>query len=123
MAMTSETRHGTAVFVCPADGPPLRDGADALEVIGAALGADAELVVLPVRRLTDDFFALRTGVAGEIAQKFVNYRLRLAVLGDISRHLAASSALRDFVRESNRGRQLWFLTDVDELDERLSKTV
>lgn len=123
MAMSSETRHGTAVFLCPADGPPLRDGGDALEVIGAALGADAELVVLPVRRLTDDFFALRTGVAGEIAQKFVNYRLRLAVLGDISRHLAASSALRDFVRESNRGRQLWFLTDVDELDERLSKTV
>jgi hypothetical protein len=51
----------------------------------------------------------------------VNYRLRLAVLGDISRHVAESTALRDFVYESNQGNQLWFLGGVEELDERLRK--
>lgn len=121
--MTIDTRHGTPVLVCSAEGAPVRDGAAALDLIGEALGTGAELVVLPVERLTDEFFTLSTGVAGEIAQKFVNYRLRLAVLGDISRHLAASGALRDFVRECNRGRQLWFLADQIELDERLRKTV
>ncbi|SCL21101.1 protein of unknown function [Micromonospora rhizosphaerae] len=121
--MTTETRHGIPVYACPAEGAPLRDGADALEVVGAALGAGAELVVLPVERLTGDFFRLRSGVAGEIAQKFVNYRLRLAVVGDIAGHLADSAPLRDFVRESNRGRQLWFLASPAELDERLRKTV
>jgi hypothetical protein len=45
--------------------------------------------------------------------------MALVVLGDISRHTEASSALRDFVRECNRGRQTWFLTDVEELRERL----
>ncbi|MGC1213648.1 MAG: DUF4180 domain-containing protein [Micromonospora sp.] len=121
--MTIDTRHGTPVLVCSAEGVSLADGTVALDLIGAALGAGADLVVLPVERLTDPFFTLSTGLAGEIAQKFVNYRVRLAVIGDISRHLAASAALRDFVRECNRGRQLWFLANQDELDERLRKTV
>ena len=53
-------------------------------------------------------------------QKFVNYRRRLAVVGDVSRQLAESSALRDFVREANRGSQLWFLADDGALDDRLN---
>ena len=35
-------------------------------------------------------------------QKFVSYRLTLAVVGDISSHLATGSALQALVRESNR---------------------
>ncbi|WBB70499.1 DUF4180 domain-containing protein [Micromonospora sp. WMMD812] len=120
--MTTDTLrdlHGVPVLDCADDGPALRDDADALDVIGDALGRGAELVVLPAGRLDDAFFQLRSGVAGEIVQKFVNYRLRLAVVGDISAHLAASSALRDFVTESNRGRQLWFLPSRADLEERL----
>ena len=64
-------------------------------------------------------FDLRSGVAGEIAQKFVNYRLKLAIVGDLIDHLARSEALRAFVRESNRGRQLWFVETPAELAERL----
>jgi hypothetical protein len=60
-------------------------------------------------------------VAGEVVQKFVNYRLRLAIVGDLTTHLAVSAALRDFVRESNRGRQLWFVADDAELDARLAQ--
>jgi hypothetical protein len=114
--------HGVPVLTCPADGPPLRGDDEALDVIGAALGAGAELVVVPVDRLPDEFFALRTGVAGGIVQKFVNYRLRLAVVGDVAAHVAASTALRDFVTESNRGRQLWFVPTMADLDARLAAT-
>jgi hypothetical protein len=46
----------------------------------------------------------------------------MAVVGDISRHTESSSALRDFVRECNRGRQTWFLADIGELRERLAPT-
>jgi hypothetical protein len=42
------------------------------------------------------------------------------VVGDISRHVAASNALRDFVYESNRGRHLWFVDSLDELERRLA---
>jgi hypothetical protein len=59
------------------------------------------LIVIPAARFTDEFFRLRTGVAGEILQKFATYQVRVAILGDISRQVRESSALRDFVYESN----------------------
>jgi hypothetical protein len=111
--------HGIDVLVCPPEGDTLRTERDAVDVIGEALQEGASMVVIPVERLADDFFQLSTRVAGEIVQKFVNYRLRLVVVGDISDHLARSAALRDFVSETNRGDQIWFLATMAELDERL----
>lgn len=96
------------VLACGADGPAIDSPQRALDLIGEAMFAGATMIALPVRRLGAAFFQLRTGLAGEIAQKAVNYRLKLAVIGDISEHLAASSALRDWVREANRGREIWF---------------
>jgi hypothetical protein len=107
------------LMVCPVDGRKLRNDRDAVELIGEALQAGAEMVVLPVERLDEDFFRLRTRVAGEFIQKFVTYGMRLAIVGNISPYLADSSALRDFVYESNRGRDLWFVANREELDQRL----
>jgi len=56
-------------------------------------------------------------------QKIVQYRLRLVIVGDISRHLAESSALRAFVLEANRGKEVWFLATREELDQRLARAV
>ncbi|MGN9844581.1 DUF4180 domain-containing protein [Nonomuraea sp. H19] len=108
------------VYVCEPDGPLLREDRDALDLIGEAWGCGAAWVAVPVERLHDDFFSLRTRVAGEIVQKFVNYRLGLAIVGDISRFAAASSALRDWVHEANRGRDIWFVRDLAELAARRS---
>ncbi|MFB0620184.1 DUF4180 domain-containing protein [Streptomyces sp. AGS-58] len=118
-AQTIDTLHGVRILRCAPDGPLLDGESAALDLIGDAYGHDAQLVALPVERIADDFFRLRSGVAGAVVQKFVSYRLRLAVLGDISGHVAGSTALRDFVYECNQGRQLWFLADAAELDTRL----
>ena len=48
-------------------------------------------------------------------------RRRVAILGDIGEAVARSAALRDFVRESNRGRHVWFVADRMELERRLAK--
>jgi hypothetical protein len=45
--------------------------------------------------------------------------VRLAIVGDVSAYVAASTALRALVLESNRGNQVWFVADFDELDNRL----
>lgn len=115
-----EQRNGVPVLVCAADGPPVATEQDALDVIGATY-AQSEVVALPVARLSERFFTLDNGVAGAIMQKFVNYRVRLAIVGDITEHLAASSALRALVHESNRGRQIWFVPDLDALDAHLGQ--
>ena len=110
--------HGHRVLDCPPEGPSIRY-AEAVDLIGEAMGAGADWVVIPSARLGDDFFRLRTGVAGEVVQKFVTYGRRLAIVGDISAHVAASEPLRDFVRESNRGAHVWFVADPDEFAQRL----
>ncbi|HEX5597209.1 MAG TPA: DUF4180 domain-containing protein [Micromonosporaceae bacterium] len=111
-------RAGVPVLVCGDEGPPIATVQDALDVIGSAF-SQTDVVAIPVGRLNDAFFNLRTGLAGEIMQKFVNYQIRLAVVGDISAHIAASTALRDLVFESNHGNHIWFVADLDELDTRL----
>ncbi|MEU0676466.1 DUF4180 domain-containing protein [Streptomyces sp. NPDC006172] len=116
---TLVTLHDTRVLRCSADGPVLDGESAALDLIGDAYGQDAELVAVPVERLGEAFFRLRSGVAGAVVQKFANYRLRLAVVGDVSRHVADSPALRDFVYEAGQGRQLWFVPDEEALAERL----
>jgi hypothetical protein len=55
-----------------------------------------------------------------VLQKLVNYRFRIAVLGDVSAATADSEPLRDFIRESNRGTTVWFLDDLAALEAKLS---
>lgn len=113
--------HAVAVLACAPDGPVLRSDADALDLVTQAMEHRADLVLLPAERLPDEFFTLRTGLAGAVVQKLVNYGLRLAVVGDIADHLARSTALRDFVGEANRSRQVWFVATREELAERLRR--
>ncbi|MEH1102176.1 DUF4180 domain-containing protein [Micromonospora sp. CPCC 205561] len=113
-----QERVGAQVLVCDPDGPPVTTEQDALDLIGAAF-LGATVVAVPASRLDPSFFSLGTRFAGEIMQKFVNYRLRLVVVGDISRHLDSSAALRALVHESNRSGHVWFVPDLDALDARL----
>ena len=115
-----EAIGGTRALVCTADGQPIASERDGADLIGEALGADAELIIIPVERLAPDFFRLASGLAGAITQKCVNYRRRLAIVGDVSAHEAASTPFRDYVREANRGRQLWFVPDRKALEARLA---
>ena len=106
--------------MCAPDGPPIGDEQAAVDLIGSLWGQDVAWIAVPVARLTEDFFRLRTRVAGAVVQKIVQYGFGLAVVGDISAHVAGSTALRDFVHESNQGRQLWFVADEAELDARFA---
>lgn len=103
------------VLKCADEGIPLRAPADANDFLGDAWGHEAELLAIPVTRLGPEFLNLSTRVAGEVFQKFVNYHMRCAIVGDIAQALAASKALQDFVRETNKGNSIWFVRDFDEL--------
>ncbi|MEU4397079.1 DUF4180 domain-containing protein [Micromonospora orduensis] len=113
-----QERAGVQVLVCDPAGPTVATEQDALDLIGAAF-AGAQVVAVPASRLDERFFSLGTRFAGEVMQKFVNYRLRLAIVGDISGHLSESSALRALVHESNKAGHIWFVPDLAALDDRL----
>jgi hypothetical protein len=111
---------GVSAYVCDPVGPAL-DERLASDILGETFAADVRLVVIPTSRLSPAFLDLKTRLAGDLLQKFVNYRRHVVILGDLSAALAGSGALRDFVRESNRGRSIWFVADLAELEGRLSR--
>jgi hypothetical protein len=121
--MTQETTlhesQGCRILEYPAAGPPLGNLSSASEVISAARSQEAEWVAVPIERLGEEFFHLRSGIAGEVLQKFMTYQLRIAIIGDITPLSAASKALHDFVVECNRGSTVWFVRNLEELNDRL----
>lgn len=66
--------------------------------------------------LSDAFFDLKSGFAGDILQKFSNYQVKLIIVGDFSEY--TSKSLHAFIRECNRGNQVFFLGSVDEAIEK-----
>lgn len=111
---------GRRVLLCAADGPLLSNECDLGDLMGEAYVLEAEVIVLPTAMLGSGFFDLSTRIAGEMLQKLINYRYRPVILGDISVELAGSQALRDFVRESNRGTMVWFVDDMAALEAKLA---
>ncbi len=91
---------------------PISSSGDMLDVMSEVGYQGSTKLIVHAGDLSPDFFDLRTGLAGEILQKFSNYRMRLAIVGDFS-HLTSKS-WRDFIRESNRGRTVSFLPTLDE---------
>lgn len=121
MSGTVREIGGVRAYVCDAQGPPLATERDATDIVGEMLGADASLAVIPLSRLPPAFLDLKTRLAGELLQKFVNYHRRVAIVGDVSEAVAGSAALADFVRESNRGRTVWFVADLAALEAKLAQ--
>jgi hypothetical protein len=119
MAETLQILHGARVLVCSPDGKKLRSDRDAAELIGEAYEHKAQWIVIPTERFEEAFFQLHTRIAGEIIGKFAVYKMRVAIVGDISRYAEESSSLRAFVYESNRGEHVWFLPNMEDLGSRL----
>lgn len=68
--------------------------------------------------IIDDFFVLSTCKAGEILQKFINYGVKFAIYGDFSQY--TSKPLRDFMRESNKGKDIYFQSSARQAVDKLS---
>lgn len=75
-------------------------------------------IILNKSAICEDFFHLSTRLAGEILQKFINYYVKIAIIGDFS--VYTSKSLKDFIYESNNGKDIFFLPDEKQAIEKLS---
>lgn len=91
---------------------------DALDLLGNANYSGARKIIVHQSQLHPDFFELRTGMAGEILQKFSNYRMQLAIVGAFGK--ISSKSLRDFIYESNKNGHIQFLASTEEAINKLS---
>ncbi|MGE5652699.1 MAG: DUF4180 domain-containing protein [Bacillota bacterium] len=86
---------------CLSAEPPLSTNNDALDLVAACGEHETELLMLHAKALSDDFFRLKTGIAGVFLQKFVNYHLRVALIIPDERKIQGK--FRDLLAESARG--------------------
>lgn len=90
---------------------------EGLQLLADLYYQDFESIIIYESNITPVFFDLKTGLAGEILQKFSNYRVRLAIVGDFEKYTGKS--IRDFIFESNKGRLINFLSTADEAKDKL----
>lgn len=105
--------NGIKVAVIECEPGSITDSQSAMDLaLSVKYATGAERLVIDKQALTEEFFELRTGLAGEILQKFINYGIKAAFFGDYSQY--ASKALRAFILESNRGHDFFFVSTRDE---------
>lgn len=73
--------------------------------------AGTKNIAISKNLITDNFFILSSGLAGEILQKFVNYQFRVAIYGDFTKY--TSKPLKDFIYESNKGHDIFFVDSIE----------
>ena len=89
----------------------ISDVQDAVDLMGNLSFSGSSTIIIRESNLTPDFFRLQTGLAGEILQKFSNYRIKLAIVGEFSKY--KSKSLQDFIRESNKGNHIFFCNNLE----------
>ena len=114
-----DTPNG-AIAVVYSDTPLITDGRSALDFAATAIYEwDAHHIAVNKEMLAEDFFRLSTGLAGEVAQKFVNFGFRVAIFGDFSGY--TSKPLHDYMYECNKGKHINFVASEEEAVRRLGE--
>ena len=97
----------------------ITDDQSALDLIATVrYETHCERIIIDKSAVAEDFFKLSTGLAGGVLQKFFNYHMKLAIVGDFSKY--TSKPLQDFIYESNKRKDFFFVGTVQEALERLS---
>jgi hypothetical protein len=89
----------------------IREVQDALDLMADCSYMGAGRIILHENSILPDFFELQTGLAGEILQKFSNYKVKLAIIGDFSKY--ARRSLMDFMYESNKQGHINFVGSLE----------
>lgn len=85
----------------------IKNAEDGLDLLGNLYYQGFDSIIIHEQNIIDSFFDLKNGMAGEILQKFSNYRVRLAIVGQFEACMGKS--ISDFIYESNNGKQINFL--------------
>jgi len=114
-----ENQEGVRIAEVKSAGTVIGQTQDALDLMANADYLGARKIMIREEHLDPAFFDLKTGMAGEILQKFTTYRVELAIIGDFSKYPGKS--IRDFIYESNRYGRINFVNSREEAIEKLTK--
>ncbi|MCI9273271.1 MAG: DUF4180 domain-containing protein [Clostridiales bacterium] len=112
-------QNGKKIAVITGDKKIINDVQSALDLIMTVkFESETNLIAVDKNVIIEDFFVLSKGLAGEVLQKFINYQAKIAIFGDFSKY--TSKPLKDFIYESNNGKDIFFTATEAEAIEKLS---
>lgn len=106
MEFTEHHKNDSKVAIISSEEIVIKNVNDALDLLANVRYQGYDKVLLRKEQITDDFFDLKTGIAGEILQKFTTYQMRVAIVGDFTGY--NSKSLNDFMYECNQGDKILF---------------
>ncbi len=118
MKLKAFEKNGKQIAQLISNEVEIRNTQDALDLMANANYQGASRVIVGQENLAPPFYNLKTGVAGEIVQKFSQYGMFLAIVGEFEGN--PSDAFQAFVIESNRGSYLYFAPTIEAAIERVS---
>lgn len=92
---------------------------DAVDLLGNVVYQGADKMIVYKESFDDSFFDLSTKFAGDVLQKYVNYKTQVAIVGDFS--VYDSKSLKQFIYECNKGNHIFFISSYEEALERLKE--
>lgn len=113
------TKNNTDIVHVTADNVVICDLQSTLDLLmNVEYQTGIKNIAISKKLVTDKFFVLSSGLAGEILQKIVNYHFRIAIYGDYS--VYTSKPLKDFIYESNNGCDVFFTDSLEQALDKLS---
>jgi hypothetical protein len=110
--------NGTTLAELTSDEIVIKEPQDALDIMAEAGYLGSDKLIFHEKNIGSDFFDLKSRLAGEILQKFSNYRVQLAIITDHTKF--TSKSLQDFIRESNKQGRVFFVTSREEAIRKLA---
>jgi hypothetical protein len=104
-------KGGIKIAELQSDEIGIKTGQDVLDLMGKCYPLKADKLAIYEKNLAPEFFDLKTGVAGEILQKFAVYKFPVLIIGDFSKY--TSKPLQDFIYESNKGDLINFVKSIE----------
>lgn len=118
MKITKLEAGGRDIALVTGSGILISDVQSALDLMATVqYETGSDRIVIHKSLISERFFDLSTRLAGDILQKFINYRAKLAIVGDFTTY--SSRSLRDFIYESNNGSDFFFMPTEQQAIEKL----
>ncbi|NML70085.1 DUF4180 domain-containing protein [Chryseobacterium sp. RP-3-3] len=119
MKIKSHDINTTKIAEIISDEIIIKSAQDGLDLLGDIYYQGFDKLIIYEHNITPEFFDLKTKMAGDILQKFSNYRVGLAIVGDFEKY--QSKSIRDFIFESNKTKHINFVELLEDALNNFSK--
>jgi hypothetical protein len=92
---------------------------DVVDCISICMEKDIYIVMFPSKVLSEDFFNLKTRLAGMALQKFINYHVKVAVI--IEDEEQYNDRFKEMIMEANKGNNFRTFKNIQEAEIWISK--